>query len=62
MPYARHVTAERMAAEKAVWALRCTKAVPQSRAALTRLAAYEGLPAETREQIAYEPRSCPSRR
>ncbi len=43
-----------MAAEKAVWALRCTKAVPESRAALTRLATYEGLPAEIREQIADE--------
>ncbi|GAA2720632.1 hypothetical protein GCM10010439_09010 [Actinocorallia aurantiaca] len=31
-----------MAAEKAVWALRCTKAVPESRAALTRLDAYMG--------------------
>jgi hypothetical protein len=42
-----------MAAEKAVWALRCTKDVPESRAALTRLATYEGLPDEIREQIAY---------
>ncbi|MEV0596861.1 hypothetical protein [Nonomuraea cavernae] len=51
-----------MAAEQAVWALRCTKAVPESRAALTRLATYTGLPDEIREQIAHELRSCPSRR
>ncbi|MGW0803370.1 hypothetical protein [Nonomuraea sp. NPDC002799] len=43
-----------MAAEEAVGALRCTKGVPESRAALTRLAAYEGLPDEIREQIVYE--------
>ncbi|WP_106397216.1 hypothetical protein [Actinocorallia populi] len=46
-----------MAAEKAVWALRCTKAVPESRAALTRLAAYRGLPDGIREQIVHELRS-----
>lgn len=51
-----------MAAEKAVWALRCTKAVPESRAALTRLTTCKGLPDEIREQIAYELRSCPGRR
>ena len=52
----------RMAVEKAVWALRCTKAVSESRAALTRLATYEGLPDEIRAQIADELRSRPSRR
>jgi hypothetical protein len=43
-----------MAVEQAVWALRCTRSVPESRAALTRLATYEGLPDEIREQIAHE--------
>ncbi|MFF3438280.1 hypothetical protein [Streptosporangium sp. NPDC002721] len=43
-----------MAVEKAVWALRHTAAVPESRAALTRLAAYEGLPDEIRARIAEE--------
>ncbi|MGN9785987.1 hypothetical protein ACTMTF_31485 [Nonomuraea sp. ZG12] len=43
-----------MAADKAVWALRCTKDLPESRAALARLATYEGLPDEIREQITYE--------
>jgi hypothetical protein len=40
-----------MAVEKAVEALLCTQDVPESRAALTRLATYEGLPAEIRERI-----------
>ncbi|MET7364360.1 hypothetical protein ABZS61_00775 [Streptomyces sp. NPDC005566] len=43
-----------MAAEKAVGALSCTKSVPGSRAALGRLAAYDGLPEEIREAVAYE--------
>ncbi|MEV6866286.1 hypothetical protein AB0M44_35490 [Streptosporangium subroseum] len=51
-----------MAGEKAVGALCCTKAVPESRAALARLATYEGLPDEIRELILYELRSFPSRR
>ncbi|MFC5834551.1 hypothetical protein [Nonomuraea insulae] len=40
-----------MAAAKAVGALGCTRSVPESRAALARLSAYEGLPEEIRESI-----------
>ncbi|WP_329086237.1 MULTISPECIES: hypothetical protein [unclassified Streptosporangium] len=51
-----------MAGEKGVGALCRTKAVPESRAALARLATHEGLPDEIRELILYELRSCPDRR
>ncbi|MFD9500625.1 hypothetical protein [Streptomyces sp. NPDC060035] len=43
-----------MAAAKAVGALSCTKSVPESHAALARLATYDGLPDEIRESVAYE--------
>ncbi|MCX5311045.1 hypothetical protein [Streptomyces sp. NBC_00154] len=43
-----------MAAEQAVWALRNTAEVPQSREALARLAADEALPPEIRELAAQE--------
>ncbi|MGS2646247.1 hypothetical protein [Streptosporangium sp. LJ11] len=56
--YARRGTA----VEKAVWALRHTRAVPESRAALTRLAACEELPDEIRARIADELRSRPGHR
>ncbi|MFI8004680.1 hypothetical protein [Streptomyces sp. NPDC086010] len=39
------------AAVKAVGALTCTRSVPESRAALARLARHEGLPAEIRELV-----------
>ncbi|MFD8193762.1 hypothetical protein [Streptomyces wuyuanensis] len=42
------------AAAKAVGALGCTRSVPESRAALARLAAYDGLPDEVREAVEYE--------
>ncbi|MFI1467161.1 hypothetical protein [Streptomyces wuyuanensis] len=43
-----------MAAAKAVGALGCTRSVPESRAALARLAVYGGLPDEVREAAEYE--------
>ncbi|MGW2564017.1 hypothetical protein ACWCXB_33325 [Streptomyces sp. NPDC001514] len=43
-----------MAAAKAVGALSSTKSVPESRAALARLATYDGLPDEIRESVEYE--------
>ncbi|MFG2755744.1 hypothetical protein [Streptomyces wuyuanensis] len=42
------------AAAKAVGALGCTRSVPESRAALARLSAYDGLPDEVREAVEYE--------
>ncbi|MFD6278993.1 hypothetical protein ACFWFI_26015 [Streptomyces sp. NPDC060209] len=43
-----------LAASKAVGALSCTKSVPESRAALARLATYDGLPEEIRESVEHE--------
>ncbi|MGJ6966050.1 hypothetical protein ACSDR0_29490 [Streptosporangium sp. G11] len=62
MDLAESYVRRRMAAEKAVWALRHTEAVPESRAALMRLATYEGLPDEIRAQITDGLRSRPGRR